>query len=198
MNRLASVSVFVGTRIFSADRGSVTPADPPTDGSASAEAGVQEREKLDSRSHGNDARGALLAALFLIVAALSACKSELLQKQSDQLKQQQEEIVRQRQEINSLLAAQKVQQQQRRDCNRAFREFFDQAQVSSERDKAIALYREGLALCPDDDVAHYELGKILAETGRYQDAEKEFEIALKINPGFIDAKKQLESVRKGK
>jgi tetratricopeptide (TPR) repeat protein len=139
-----------------------------------------------------------LAGTLLIPITFSACNSEVLQKQAEQLKHQEEEIARQRQEINTLMAAQKVQEQQRRDCNRAFREFFDKAEVSSDRDKAIALYREGLALCTDDDVAHYELGKILAEAGRTQEAEKEFEMALKINPGFIDAKKQLESVRKSK
>jgi tetratricopeptide (TPR) repeat protein len=168
-----------------------------------AQAGVQEREKLDSRSpiavgdrcHGNDSTAGFVATLCLIVAALAACNSEVLQKQAEQLKQQEKEIARQRQEIDTLLAAQKIQEQQRRDCNRAFREFFDKAQLAKDRDTAVALYREGLSLCPDDDVAHYELGKILAEGGRYQEAEQEFEAALKVNPGFADARKQLEGVR---
>ncbi|HWO41666.1 MAG TPA: tetratricopeptide repeat protein [Candidatus Eisenbacteria bacterium] len=138
-----------------------------------------------------------LSQALIIAAVVSfGCYSEALQKQAEQIKKQEEEIARQRQEINALLAAQKTQDQQRRDCNRAFREFFDKAQVTSDREQAVALYREGLALCPDDDVAHYELGKILAETGRREEAEKEFEAALKINPGFVDAKNQLESVRK--
>jgi tetratricopeptide (TPR) repeat protein len=163
-----------------------------------AKAGAQAKKKLDSRLHGNDGRGRFVIGLFLIAGALLGCNSEVLQKQAEQIKQQEEEIVRQRKELDALLAGQKLQEQHRRDCNRAFREFFDKAQATSDRDRAIALYREGITLCADDDVAHYELGKILADTGRYQEAEKEFETALQINPGFIDAKKQLDLVRKGK
>jgi len=55
-----------------------------------------------------------------------------------------------------------------------------------------------LALCPDDEVAHYELGKTLADRGRYAEAEREFEAALKTNPDFVDAKNQLEAVRKNR
>jgi tetratricopeptide (TPR) repeat protein len=127
---------------------------------------------------------------------LPACNSEILEKQAEQIRQQEAEISRQRKEINDLLAGQKIQDQKLRDCNRAFREYFDKAQTSSDRERAISLYREGLALCPDDDVAHYELGKTLADTGRYPEAEKELEAALKINPDFLDAKRQLDAVRK--
>ena len=45
-------------------------------------------------------------------------------------------------------------------------------------------------------MAHYELGKLLADRARYAEAEAEFQTALKINPDFVDAKKQLEDVRK--
>jgi tetratricopeptide (TPR) repeat protein len=57
------------------------------------------------------------------------------------------------------------------------------------------LYRDGLAICPDDDVAHYELGRALADAGRRAEAEKEFETALKINPDFGDARRQLDTIR---
>jgi tetratricopeptide (TPR) repeat protein len=126
----------------------------------------------------------------------AGCSSETLEKQAEQLRQQEKEIARQRKEIDDLLAGQKVQDQKSRDCNRAFREYFEKAQTSIDRDQAIALYREGLAICPDDDVAHYELGKIMVDRGLYPEAEKEFEAALKINPDFVDAKKQLDAVRK--
>jgi tetratricopeptide (TPR) repeat protein len=183
-----SVFGFVETPPLSAGAEVVTPA----------EAGVQGRERLDSRFHGNAGRSPFVLSVLLVAAILPACNSEVLQKQAEQLKKQDEEIARQRAEINALLATQKVQEQQRRDCNRAFREFFDKAQGASDRDTAIALYREGLALCPDDDVAHYELGKTLMDTGQTREAENEFEAALKINPGFVDAKKQLDSIRKSK
>ncbi len=140
-----------------------------------------------------------LGAVLIMVALLGAgCNSELLEKQAEQIKRQGEEIARQRREIESLQAAQKAQDQKRRDCTRAFREYFDKAQAVQEHEKAIALYREGLALCPDDDVAHYELGKVLAQQGRSGEAEKEFEAALKINPDFVDAKRELDAVRKNR
>ena len=137
------------------------------------------------------------ACLFLS-CLLAGCNSEILEKQAEQLRRQENEIAQQRQEINDLLAGQKVQDQKSRDCNRAFREYFEKAQTSSDPEQAIVLYREGLTLCPDDDVAHYELGKVMVERGLYAEAEKEFEAAVKINPDFVDAKKQLDMVRKNR
>ena len=88
-----------------------------------------------------------------------------------------------------------MQDQKQRDCARAFREYFDKAQASSDRNQTISLYRDGLAICPDDDVAHYELGRALADAGRRDEAEKEFAAALKINPNFADARRELEAIR---
>ena len=141
-------------------------------------------------------RSATLGALLLASSLVASCNSEVLEKQAEQLRRQEIEIARQRKEIDDLLAGQKLQDQKSRDCNRAFREYFDKAQASSDREQAIALYRDGLVLCPDDDVAHYELGKIMVDRGLYPEAEKEFEAALKINPDFVDAKKQLDTLRK--
>jgi len=136
-----------------------------------------------------------VVGVFLAVTlTLPGCNSELLEKQAEQIKQQQEEIAAQRQEIEALRAGQKIQDQKQQSCNRAFRDYFEKAQVLTDRDKAIALYREGLALCPDDDVAHYELGKILAVNGRNTEAQVEFEAALKINPDFIEAKSELNAL----
>ncbi len=129
-----------------------------------------------------------------VTLTLPGCNSELLEKQAEQIKQQQAEIAAQRQELDAL----KLPEQKQRDCNRAFRDYFEKAQVLTDRDKAIALYREGLALCPDDDVAHYELGKTLAANGRNTEAQAEFEAALKINPGFIEAQNQLEALGKNR
>jgi len=47
-------------------------------------------------------------------------------------------------------------------------------------------------------VAHYELGRALANDGQRGEAEKEFEAALKINPGFAEARRQLDSLRSGR
>lgn len=135
----------------------------------------------------------LVALMFL-----SSCLSAELEKQAEQIKQQEEEIARQRQEIEALTAAQKAQEQKQRDCNRAFREYFDKAQASADRERAVTLYRDGLALCPDDEIARYELGRALVDRGRYAEAEKEFEAVLKLNPGFVEAKRELEAVRKSR
>lgn len=141
------------------------------------------------------ASGLVLAA---IVGGVISCNSEILEKQAQQIKEQQAELARQRKEIDELLANQQIQDQKQRDCNRAFRDYFEKAQNSADTDKAITLYREGLTICPDDEIAHYELGKTLAAGGRTAEAEKEFEAALKSNPDFLDAKARLETLRKGR
>ena len=140
----------------------------------------------------------LIGFFFIAANLISGCNSEILEKQAQQIKEQETEIARQRKEINELLASHQSQQQKQQDCNRAFRDYFEKAQSVSDREKAIAFYREGLALCPDDEIAHYELGKALAERGLYAEAEREFEAALKTNPDFIDAKNQLETVRRSR
>jgi tetratricopeptide (TPR) repeat protein len=141
----------------------------------------------------NSKAGILSVIAFLSV--LSGCMSEVLDRQAEQIRQQNEEIARQRKEIEALGTGQQLQDSQQQDCNRAFREYFDKAQLSTNRDEVLSLYRKGLEICPDDDVAHYELGRALADTGRRAEAEKEFEAALKINPGFAEARRQLEALR---
>jgi tetratricopeptide (TPR) repeat protein len=140
--------------------------------------------------------GVISLAIFAI--AMSACNSEMLQKQAEQIKQQELEIARQRKDLEAMLASQKLQDQKQQDCNRAFRDYFERAQIASAGDEAIALYREGLSLCPEDEVARYELGRALADRGRYLEAEKELETALSLRPDFTDARRQLESVRKNR
>jgi len=129
------------------------------------------------------------------LALFSACMSEVLDRQAEQIRQQNEEIERQRKELEALAAGKQVQDRQQQDCNRAFRDYFDKAQLSANRDEVLSLYSKGLALCPDDDVAHYEFGRALADAGRRAEAEKELEAALKINPGFVEARRQLEALR---
>jgi tetratricopeptide (TPR) repeat protein len=136
-----------------------------------------------------------LLPMLGIVILLAACNSEILERQAEQIRQQEEEIARQRKELEQLAAGQKVDDQKQQDCRRAFRDYFDKTQLSTNREQAISLYRDGLAICPDDDVAHYELGRALADAGRRDEAEKEFAAALKINPDFGDARRQLDAIR---
>jgi tetratricopeptide (TPR) repeat protein len=138
---------------------------------------------------------ARIFALVGLIGLLAGCMSEALERQAEQIRQQSEEIARQRKELEALAGGKQVQDQKQQDCNRAFREYFDKAQLSTNRDEVISLYRQGLGLCPDDDVAHYELGRALVDAGRRPEAEKEFDAALKINPGFAEARRQLDALR---
>jgi len=140
-------------------------------------------------------RLALRFLALVLLLSFPGCMSEVLDRQAEQIRQQNEEISRQRKEIEALATGKQLQDSQQQDCNRAFREYFDKAQLSTNRDEVLSLYRKGLEICPDDDVAHYELGRALADTGRRTEAEKEFEAALKINPGFAEARRQLEALR---
>ena len=133
-------------------------------------------------------------------AILSGCLTGYLEENAKrmeaQIKEQDAEIARQRQDLEALRAGRPIPDAKSQECERAFREYFDKAQLSTNREQAIDLYRKGLGVCPDDDVAHYELGRALADAGRYGEAEREFETALKINPRFTDARNQLDAVRK--
>ena len=132
---------------------------------------------------------------LVLLLSVPGCMSEVLDRQAEQIRQQNEEIARQRKELEALSAGKQVQDRQQQDCSRAFRDYFDKAQLSSNRDEVLSLYRRGLELCPDDDVAHFEFGRTLADAGRRAEAEKEFEAALKINPDFGEARRQLEALR---
>jgi tetratricopeptide (TPR) repeat protein len=135
--------------------------------------------------------------LILAAAALSlpACMSEVLERQAEQIRQQEAEIARQRKELEALAAGKQVQDRQQQDCNRAFREYFEKAQLSNNRDEVLSLYRKGLEICPDDDVAHFEYGRALAAAGRRGEAEQAFEAALRINPSFSEARRELDALR---
>ena len=139
---------------------------------------------------------ARLSILCAAMLTFTACNSEILERQEEQIRRQEAEINRQRKELEALAAGQKSRDEKQRNCMRAFRDYFDQAQLSTNRDEAISLYRQGLRICPDDDVAHYELGRALADAGRSAEAAQAFEAALKINPDFAEAKRQLDAIRK--
>jgi tetratricopeptide (TPR) repeat protein len=117
------------------------------------------------------------------------------------LEQQRAEIVRLRQEADQIkqeadmLQQQRVKEEQERDaCNRAFYAF-DKARKAANNEDAVARYQEGLSLCPSDDVAHNELGELYLKLGRKAEATAEFEAALRVNPNFGRAQKNLDSAR---
>ena len=131
--------------------------------------------------------------LLLLAFILVSCESKLMQQQDAEIQRLRQEIARQRREIEQIKLAKLKMEQKRQDCNLAFRDF-EKAQEAANRDQAIALYRKGLRLCPDDDVARYELGKILIAIGRRAEAQEEFEAALRINPDFKSARRELKAL----
>jgi tetratricopeptide (TPR) repeat protein len=142
-------------------------------------------------------KSAAISVARFILAAITffSCLNAELEKQAGILKAQEAEIARQRQEIEALKAAQHAQAKRQRDCNRAFRDYFEPAQTMADGERAVALYKTGLGLCPEDEVAHYELGRLLAVQGDHVAAAKAFETALEINPEFADARARLEALR---
>jgi len=131
--------------------------------------------------------------LLLLAFILVSCESKLMQQQGAEIHRLKQEIARQRREIEQIKLAKLKMEQKRQDCNLAFRDF-ESAQEAATRDQAITLYRKGLRLCPDDDVARYELGKILIAVGRRAEAQEEFEAALRINPDFKSARRELKAL----
>jgi tetratricopeptide (TPR) repeat protein len=129
---------------------------------------------------------------------LIACNSRILEDQAETIRQQKIQIAEQEKIKEALEAENRLAKQKQRDCNRAFREYFDKAQLTANREQAISLYRQGLEICPDDDVAHYELGRAFAAAGRFGEAGKSFEAALRINPDFTEARRQLDAVQKNR
>jgi tetratricopeptide (TPR) repeat protein len=122
------------------------------------------------------------------------CETEVSRRQQEEIRQQEAEIQKLRQSIVEEAASRKREEQRTQACNAAFRSF-EKAQAGGDSREAVALYREGLKLCPDDDVAYDELGKILAGMGRSDEARAEFAAALKINPNFQGARQELEKIQ---
>lgn len=126
---------------------------------------------------------AISFALFGLL--LISCENENIRRNAEIIRQQEEDIDRMRKEL--------AEQEKQRACRGAFRSF-EQAQAANNPREAESFYREGLALCPSDEVAHYELGRILAGLGRIGEARQEFEAALNINPQFSGAREELEKL----
>src|SRR3982751_4565326 len=81
---------------------------------------------------------------LLALSCAAGCLTETLERQAEQIRQQNEEIAKQRQELEGLAAGKQLQDRQQQDCARAFRDYFDKAQSSNDRELTVALYRDGL------------------------------------------------------
>jgi tetratricopeptide (TPR) repeat protein len=130
----------------------------------------------------------------LLLPSCSFFDNTKLERQRAELARLREETEKLRQEAEALHQQNQQVDQEREACNRAF-SAFDAGRKAGESEAAISSYKEGLSLCPSDDVAHNELGEIYLRLGRKAEAGVEFQAALRINPNFSRAQKNLEAAR---
>jgi Flp pilus assembly protein TadD len=135
----------------------------------------------------------LATGCWLLLSSCALFDNTKLEQQRAQIEQLRRESEQLRQEADALQAQREAEERQRADCNKAFASFAA-ARKAPDDAAAIASYREGLALCPSDDVAHNELGELYARLGRAAEARTEFEAALKLNPNFTRAQKNLDAL----
>ncbi|MDO8539380.1 MAG: tetratricopeptide repeat protein [Opitutaceae bacterium] len=69
------------------------------------------------------------------------------------------------------------------------------ARTEAGRDEAIAHYRAALRAKPDLAVAHNNLAQLFYQAGALDNAIRELEAALRVNPRYEDARVNLESLR---
>ncbi len=146
-------------------------------------------------------RSSLLCSFWLLATSLGlslpACRlfdHTLIEQQQAQIERLRQEAAQLRQEVEALQQQRQKEDKEREACNRAFF-LFDAARKAPTEEEAIDRYREGLALCPNDDVAHNELGELYLRLGRKAEAAAEFTEALRLNPNFSRAQKNLDATR---
>jgi len=135
-----------------------------------------------------------LLSLLMFISACSLFDDTQLEKQRAEIARLKQEAEQLRQEADTLQQQRQKEEQEREACNRAFRSF-SAARKATREEEAVDLYREGLTLCPSDDVAHNELGELYIHLKRKADAATEFEAALRLNPNFSRAQKNLNSIK---
>ncbi len=136
---------------------------------------------------------ALPMGLCVFLTACSLFDTSVLEQQRAEIERLRQESEQLRQATEALQQQHAQQQQQNEACNRAFNDF-DAARKATDDATAIAYYQAGLAICPNDDVAHYELGEVYMRLGQADAAQAAFEQAVRINPNFSRAQRQLDSL----
>lgn len=139
-----------------------------------------------------------IVCLVLVFAVGAGCETQAIRDNREILRRQEEELAALRaedQRRRGEAERDRREEQTYQACRDAFVSF-ERAQAAPSAREAETLYREGLAMCPNDDVAHYELGRILADEGRRGDARDEFEAALNLNPNFTGAREELDRLNR--
>ena len=136
----------------------------------------------------------LATGYWLLFPSCALFDNTKLEQQKAEIERLKQETAQLKAEADALQHEREKEEKERVACNQAF-SAFDAARKAKNDDEAIVRYREGLDLCPSDEVAHNELGEIYARSGRTADARIEFEAALKLNPNFARAQKNLEALR---
>jgi tetratricopeptide (TPR) repeat protein len=137
--------------------------------------------------------------LFFLVFLLSlpACllfDDTVLRRQRAEIERLRQESAQLRQEADALQQQNNKEEQEKVACNKAF-SAFEAARKAQSDEEAVTRYREGLDLCPSDDVAHNELGELYLHLGRKAEAATEFEAALRLNPNFMRAQRNLQAAQ---
>lgn len=139
---------------------------------------------------------ALSLGLCICLTSCSLFDTTVLEQQRAEIERLRQEAEQLRRETEVLQQQQAQQQRQNEACNRAFNDF-DAARKTTDDATAIAYYQAGLAICPSDDVAHYELGEVYMRLGQTDAAQAAFEQAVGINPNFSRAQRRLEELGGG-
>ncbi|MGH7961922.1 MAG: tetratricopeptide repeat protein [Candidatus Binatia bacterium] len=136
----------------------------------------------------------LHSSLFCLLPSCALFDNTRLDQQRAEIERLRQEADKLKQEANAIRQQGQQEAQEREACNKAFHAF-DAARKATDDAEAIARYRDGLQLCASDDVAHNELGELYLRMGRRSEAAAEFEEALRLNPNFSRAQKNLDATR---
>ena len=133
----------------------------------------------------------LIPSVFCLSCSLF--DDSLLDQQRAEIVRLKKEAETLRQETAALQTKKQKSDREKESCNAAF-EDFESARGVPKPSAKIKKYMTGLEKCPNDDVARYELAQIYLSVSESDLAKSQLEEALRINPNFTRAIKQLESI----